>query len=153
MSELFYKDPLAPSAESLHMGVAVGIFRSGRLLLDHRRDGGWALFGGAMEVGESIEDCARREIREELDISVGGLDLVGIFSEPSRIIRFSNRTTVQSVTVVFSTEWEEGEFSLSTESRDAGWFSSENLDLNSIAPTHRMILPHLFDRRAWPVIL
>ncbi len=153
MSELFYKDPAAPSPTRLNFGVAVALTRRGQLLLDHRRDGGWALFGGAMELGETIEECARRELKEELGISVGPLDLVGVFSDPSRIIRYSDGTVVQSVTVTFSAAWEKGDFILSSESRDAKWFSTDSIDLSMIVPTHRMILPHLFDQRAWPVIM
>ncbi len=152
MSELFYNNPAAPLPEKLHLGVAIGIFRGKSLLLDHRRDGGWALFGGAMEVGESLEECARRELDEELRIRVGLLKLVGVFSEPSRIIRHADGTVVQSVTVAFSAAWEKGDFALSSESRDAQWFSAAEIDPDSVAPTHRMIIPCLFDPAAWPMI-
>lgn len=40
--------------------------------------GRWNGFGGKVESGESIEEGARREIREEAGIAVGDLEKVGI---------------------------------------------------------------------------
>lgn len=152
MSEFFYQDPSAPAPERLHLGTAAALFRGKRLLLDHRRDGWWALFGGAMKLGESVEECLRRELREELGIEVGSLTLVGVFSDPSRIIRFSSGKVVQSVTVAFAADWDEGDFRLSDESRNAKWFLPDEIDPQTLAPTHRMILPFLFRREIRPVI-
>ena len=56
--------------------VAAGlIFRGGRLLITQRPPGGhlaglWEFPGGKREVGESFQDCLRRELREELGIEV-----------------------------------------------------------------------------------
>lgn len=48
--------------------------------------GCWALPGGFMEMDETIERCAQRELEEETGISVGlgALHLVGIYSAPGR---------------------------------------------------------------------
>ena len=48
--------------------------------------GYWALPGGFMEMDETIERCAQRELEEETGISVGlgALHLVGIYSAPGR---------------------------------------------------------------------
>ena len=58
------------------VGVGVLVLRDGQVLLGRRRGahgaGTWALPGGHLEFGESIDACARRETREEtgLDIEV-----------------------------------------------------------------------------------
>ncbi len=44
----------------------------------------WALPGGFLQKGETIEGCALREIREETGAAPAALRLVGIFSEPER---------------------------------------------------------------------
>jgi len=46
--------------------------------------GHYALPGGFVEVGETVEDACRRELIEETGIKLGKLSLVGVFSEPTR---------------------------------------------------------------------
>ena len=51
--------------------------REGRVFLAQRKGGlgggSWGSAGGHLEFGESLEDCARREAREEFGVEVGGL--------------------------------------------------------------------------------
>jgi ADP-ribose pyrophosphatase YjhB (NUDIX family) len=44
--------------------------------------GRWSTPGGYVDLGESVEDAAHREIREELDVEIELLRLVGIYSKP-----------------------------------------------------------------------
>jgi 8-oxo-dGTP diphosphatase len=46
--------------------------------------GWWALPGGACEIGETVEDTLRREVKEETGLDVEPVQLVGVFSDPSR---------------------------------------------------------------------
>jgi 8-oxo-dGTP pyrophosphatase MutT (NUDIX family) len=55
--------------------------QQGRVLLIRRADNGhWALPGGAMEVGESIGDCARREVYEETGLTVHELTMAAMYT-------------------------------------------------------------------------
>ena len=47
--------------------------------LDH-----WALPGGFLSPGESIEECALREVKEETSVEPASLMPIGLFSEPGR---------------------------------------------------------------------
>jgi 8-oxo-dGTP diphosphatase len=61
---------------------------SGRVLLVRRKHppfkGHYALPGGFVEIGETVEDAARRELMEETGVKAGRLQLVGIYSDPKR---------------------------------------------------------------------
>ena len=59
------------------VGVGVVFVRQGQVFLARRRrplgGGSWGSAGGHVERGESLEDCARREAREEFGLTVGHL--------------------------------------------------------------------------------
>jgi 8-oxo-dGTP diphosphatase len=46
--------------------------------------GGYALPGGFVEVGETVEDACRREVKEETNLELHDLRLVGVYSDPAR---------------------------------------------------------------------
>ncbi|MGI9385705.1 MAG: NUDIX domain-containing protein [Methyloligellaceae bacterium] len=46
--------------------------------------GAYALPGGFVETGESVEDACRRELEEETGLAANALRLVGVYSEPGR---------------------------------------------------------------------
>ncbi|GBO54711.1 ADP-ribose pyrophosphatase [Pseudanabaena sp. lw0831] len=45
---------------------------------------GWAIVGGFVDYGERLEDAARREAQEETGLQVELIDLLGLYSDPSR---------------------------------------------------------------------
>jgi 8-oxo-dGTP diphosphatase len=50
--------------------------------------GGYALPGGFVEVGETVEQAAVRELMEETGIKAGKVELIGVYSDPKRDPRF-----------------------------------------------------------------
>jgi 8-oxo-dGTP pyrophosphatase MutT (NUDIX family) len=74
----------------------------GKLLLFKRTDNGsWGLPGGMMEPGESLEQTARRETREETGLEVGDLALFRVFSGPELFYKYPNGDQVYNVTVAY----------------------------------------------------
>lgn len=62
--------------------------KAGRLLLIRRANepfrGAYALPGGFVDVGETVEAACRRELKEETGVDAGALTLVGVYSDPKR---------------------------------------------------------------------
>jgi 8-oxo-dGTP diphosphatase len=55
---------------------------------------GWALPGGFVDYGESLEHAAQREAREETSLEIANLRLVGCYSDPQRDARMHTISTV-----------------------------------------------------------
>jgi 8-oxo-dGTP diphosphatase len=76
-----------PKTPALTVDCVV-IDAEGRLLLIRRGNpphkGKYALPGGFVDVGETVEDACRRELLEETGVKAGRLQLVGVYSDPSR---------------------------------------------------------------------
>jgi 8-oxo-dGTP diphosphatase len=62
--------------------------RRPRVLLIRRKKepfaGAWAIPGGFIEMDETLEQSARRELREETGLVVGELEPVGVYGDPGR---------------------------------------------------------------------
>ncbi len=60
----------------------------GRVLLIRRKyppfQGQYALPGGFVDVGETVEAACRRELKEETGLEAGPLTLIGVYSDPNR---------------------------------------------------------------------
>ncbi len=95
---------------------------------------GWAIPGGLVDLYETMEHAAIRELEEETGIKadVKKLDLLGIYSEPKRDKRGH---TVSGVYVYFCDDKAQA----SDDAKDAKYFHIDNLPEN-IAFDHRQIL-------------
>ena len=67
-----------------------------RIVLVRRKNPpeGWAIPGGFVEVGETVETAAVREALEETGLAVELVMLLGVYSDPSRDPRFHTVGTV-----------------------------------------------------------
>ena len=80
----------------------------GEYLFIQRVDNGqYGIPAGAMEEGESIEDCAKREVLEETGLEILNLDVIGIGSHPQKEqVVYPNGDVTQYCTIEFySKDW------------------------------------------------
>lgn len=101
--------------------VITAIIKDGKILLAHNngfRGNMYSLIAGFVEPGETLEECVKREIMEEVGIKVKNMKYFASQSWP-----FPN-----SMMVGFTAEYESGEISVDgVEIGDAGWFEPSNL--------------------------
>jgi len=117
-------------------GAGVFVHRDGKLLLQKRRDNGcWAGHGGCVELGETVEETARRELFEETGLTANSLELLGVFSGRELFYTYPNGDMVGYVSI----EYLCGDFSgapltETDETTDLRWFSLDALPENISPP-------------------
>ena len=101
----------------LMVGAAVLVVNSkGNLLLQLRKDNGhWGLPGGSLEVMESLEDTACRELLEETGLSAKALDFFGLFSGMEFHYIYPHGDEVYNVIAAFVCRAYEGELTAQSE--------------------------------------
>jgi ADP-ribose pyrophosphatase YjhB (NUDIX family) len=115
----------------------------GSLLLHRRRDSQrWALPGGVMDIGESIAQCAEREVQEETGLSVKAYHLVGVYSDPEHVFAYSDGEVRQEFSVCFACRVVGGEIAVSDESLEVKFWPVEELDGLDMHPSIRRRISH-----------
>jgi 8-oxo-dGTP diphosphatase len=94
-------------------------------------EGRWALPGGFVEVGETVEAAATREAAEETGLAVELAGLVGVYSEPDRDPRGHN------VSVAFLARVVGGDLVAATDAAEVAALDPESVEL---AFDHRRIV-------------
>lgn len=132
--------------EKVIMVVAGAIVfdKENRVLMQKRSDNGeWGFPGGFMDLNESIQDTARREVYEETGLGLNDLELFGIYSGPKYDKTFSNGDQVSLVQIVFICKSYSGELvERNDESLENKFYSLNDLPKN-IFTEHQMVVDDL----------
>lgn len=110
--------------------TAAIILKNDQVLIAQRADddklpGKWEFPGGKIELGESPQECLKREIKEELDVDIEVLNFFGesIYTYQSGTIKL----------MAYWCKWFSGEFSLKVH-RQIAWINKSELALYDFAP-------------------
>lgn len=118
--------------------------KKGEVLLQKRPEGRWGLPGGLMELGESFEEVALREVREEIGLEIQSLQLLHVYSGKEFYTKTPNGDEFYSVTAVFYTDDVEGNMQFqSSETVDVNFFHPNHLPEN-IVGSHRMFIEQTY---------
>ncbi len=120
------------------LAVDVLVEKNGTVLLIKRTHdpfkGKYALPGGFVEYGETVENAAVRECREETGIDVELEGILGVYSDPDRDPRG------HVVSIVFFATAKKGKISNSNETEDVGYKPLKEIENLELAFDHEMII-------------
>jgi 8-oxo-dGTP pyrophosphatase MutT (NUDIX family) len=127
----YYRDPRAPAPNvPRRPGVSALVERDGRVLVERRADDPdfWAFVGGRIEEDEQALDALHREVREETGFEIESASLLGLFSDPTRIIAYPDGNVCRVLSLAFRvTPRGDGEPRPSSESAGMQFVSREVL--------------------------
>jgi len=121
------------------------IVRKGRKILLEQRgrapfEGSNCLPGGHVEYGETVEETALRELKEETSIDARLVGILGVFSDPNRDPRG------QRISIVFVADWISGDPIGADDAKSTEWFDETSLRNHAfpLAFDHALILRDYF---------
>jgi 8-oxo-dGTP diphosphatase len=115
--------------DSPRVGVGAVVLREGRVLLVRRgvapANGLWAIPGGALELGETLQEAAEREILEETGIIIRAGDPV--FTCDALVRDDEGRLRFHYVIVDLAADYVSGEAMGGDDALEARWVAPEEL--------------------------
>ncbi|GGH77417.1 8-oxo-dGTP pyrophosphatase MutT (NUDIX family) [Pullulanibacillus pueri] len=125
--------------------VVIILNEQNEVLLQKRLDGYWGLPGGLMDLGESFEEVAKREVYEETGLVVDNLKLLDVFSGSKYYIKVPNGDELYSATAVYYTRDVSGDMEIDySESEKMQYFSINSLP-NELTDEYRGFIEQYID--------
>jgi 8-oxo-dGTP diphosphatase len=125
------------------VGVLAAARRGPRCLLLQRAqrvdEGKWGFPGGSLELGETITDCAERELREETGVEATALGVLTAYDYIGRDDDGRVRFHYTLVCVVLDWRAGEGEVREPESHTGIGWFTPEEVEARSLATSGRAV--------------
>lgn len=94
---------------------------------------GWALPGGFVDIGETVEEAVVREVKEEVGLNIKEIEQFHVYSDPKRDPR------LHTVSVVFKATTS-GKPKASDDAKNFGLFSESEINNLNIVFDHKKII-------------
>lgn len=121
------------------------INEEGKVLLGKRSDNHmWGYSGGSVEIDEKAEDCAKRELYEEMGLVAHDLEFFCVNSGPETHYIYPNGDEVSNFEIVYICRSYTGEpKSLDGEHEELRFFSIDEIVMDEISPPIRGVVEKL----------
>lgn len=118
-------------APMLSVGATVVVLKDNKILLNLRSDTDtWGIPGGAMELGETLEQTAARELKEETNLAAERFIFLHLFSGNDLYFKYPNGDELYSVVGLFLAENITGEMKITDgESTDLRFYGKDELPI------------------------
>jgi 8-oxo-dGTP diphosphatase len=140
MKEQRYRNP-TPTVDTI-------IQMDSRILLVKRKNdpfkGYLVLPGGFVNEGERVEDAAKREVKEETSLNIELLDILGVYSDPTRDPRGHMMSTVFIAKI--SSNNEKVDAVAQDDAAAIEWISLEVINTRNVGFDHKRIIS---DYKTW----
>lgn len=122
-------------------------FRGGKVLLVRRAHqpskGRWSVPGGMIELGETIHEAARRELREECGVEVETNEVVDVVD--NIVLDESGHIRFHYVVIYLLAQYESGAVRPNSDASEARWVTREELSTLDMHPLARRVVQEAFE--------
>ena len=119
----------------------------GRLLLGKRTDNKmWGYSGGSVEIDEKVEDCARRELKEEMGLIADEIEFFYVNSGKETHYVYPNGDEVSNVEIIYVCKKYHGRMKPQTEEiEELKFFYPSEINIENISPPIRPVFEKYFE--------
>ncbi len=116
-------------APMLSAGATIVVLKDNKILLNLRSDTNtWGIPGGAIELGETLEETAARELKEETNLEAESFTLLNVFSGKNFYFEYPNGDKLYSVVALYLADGVKGETKITDgESFELKYFGKDEL--------------------------
>lgn len=121
------------------VGIGVFVFKNDKFIMGCRKgshgDGSWSVPGGHLEFGETIEEGARREVKEETGLEIVDMKVAGITND------IFEKEGKHYVTIWVTSRWKSGKSTLLEPDKflSLGWHDFKTLPENLFLPWEELL--------------